>query len=332
MIQGVKYSQVLMRGAFVIFALYISFLSVPHVYAQSAIGSAGLTLIPTPQFPKPNSTVQVSIDDYSLETTGATITWYVNGVERKESKNERMLPISVGAVGKKTTVRVALSRPNVPTLESSLTLTPATVDIILETNTYVPYFYKGKALPSGESQIRATAVLNDGSTVPDTAYTYKWTVGTEVFSGGPLKGRNTITFDLPHYDNGGLTVEVTNGNGEVIGGKSVPLTSIAPELHFYEYSPLRGLFQKELPNVLPLIGEETTIYAEPYFLNASLNRVSADFTWKINGEETQTGEEMPNAITLRRVGGGGDADISFTAVTKKKIPQFVESTFGLMFQ
>ncbi len=293
-------------------------------YAQSPFDQGGLTLVSEPRFPKPNTNVTISLDDYSLETTGATITWYRNGVEETNNKNERNITLNTGSVGTKTTIRVALTRANAPSIGASIVVIPSKVDIILETNTYVPYFYQGRSLPSGESQIRATAVVHDGTTVPDTSYTYKWMIGSTVFSGGPLTGKNSIDFELPHYDNGGLTVEVLNANGETIGYASTPLTSFNPELHFYEYSPLRGLYQKAVMDPFLLTGEETTVYGEPYFLNAQLDPASADFIWKINGEETRTGEAMPNAITLRRIGNAGNATVQFTAITKKRIPQFVD--------
>lgn len=54
-----------------------------------------------------------------------------------------------------------------------------------------------------------------------------------------------------------LVVEVLNESGNTVSSQSMDLEAVQPELHFYEWSPLRGLYQRELSNPFALIGEET---------------------------------------------------------------------------
>jgi hypothetical protein len=326
-------SKLVLQCLFLALALFCSWVVyVNTANAQTSFTvSAGVNLIPNPQFPKPHSSVKVALDDYTLETTGASITWYINGVTQTEYQNERSIQFETGALGKESVVRVILSRTNAPTLSGSVTIVPRTIDLILEANTYVPDFYKGRALPSTESTVRAIAVVNDASVVPDTAYTYKWSQGNTVLFGGAVKGKNVLEVALPHYDNGGLTVEVFGTDGSIIGRETVSLTGVQPEVYFYEHSPLRGLSEKAVVSPLQFIGEEATIYAEPYFMNTSMNEDADTFSWKINGEETAHDTNTPNAITLRHVGGEGEARVGFTMVTKSQIPQFVEKLFQLIF-
>ncbi len=311
----------------------VFFTYVPYTHAQSFFNeNTSVHLIPNPEFPSPNSQVQITLDDYSVQTTGADITWYIQGTENKDFRNERSISLVTGTLGEKITVRVVLTRSNAPALSSSITIVPSVVDLILEANTYVPDFYKGRALPSTESRVRAIAVVHDNSSTPDTTYTYKWMVGDAVMFGGPVKGKNVLDFDIPHYDSGELSVEVFNSKGETLGKQSLTLPVVEPELHFYEHNPLRGLYQREVANPLTLIGEETTIYGEPYFMNTRMREQDASFSWSINSESAEHDAETPNAITLRHVGGEGSAEIGLTIVTKGQIPQFLESAFSLFFQ
>lgn len=294
--------------------------------------NTGVTIISKPEFPSANTSVLVSLDDYSINTLGAKIAWYVNNIELTQFRNARSATVQTGDIGKKLTVQVALTRDNGLPLTAKLDIIPTKVDIVLEANTYVPTFYKGRRLPSSESEVRAIAVVHDGTQTPDTEYTYTWSRDETILLGGPVKGKNVLNFTMPHYDKERLTVEVFNTNGAIIGRHSIVLESSNPELHFYEQSPLRGLFHKEITTPFTLIGDETTIYGEPYYLNSKINDSSTKFSWEINGDDVQPDTLAPNALTLSHVGGGGSAEIGLEVLNETRIPQLVKKIFKIYFE
>ncbi|MFZ2253153.1 MAG: hypothetical protein WAW13_03200 [Minisyncoccia bacterium] len=311
----------------------LSFFSgVAPLHAQTIPGqSTGLTLVAEPSYPAPHTETIISIDDYSINTVGSTISWFINNVEQTKNINERSIKITTGDLGKSTNVRVALSRAGGSVLTTSLSLTPSQVDIILESDTYIPQFYKGRALPTRDSMMRATAVVHDGKATPDSSYVYQWSLDSTVLMGGQTKGKRTIDIQMPHYDNLDLFVEVYTSTGELIGRGAVLLLAVEPELHFYENSPLRGLSERELSSPFRLIGEEATIYGEPYFIDSPMRENDATFTWMIDYEPVPHDSSLPNALTLRKVGGAGKAEIDFSVVTRGGIPQFVQKAFQLIF-
>ncbi len=314
--------------------LFFAFSFLPQItQAQSFLGGTnGATLVLNPPFPDSHTQVTVSLDAYSLDTAGASIVWYVDGTEKSEYRDTREITLNTKGIGEKTAVRVTLSRSNAPTITSSVSITPASIDIILEADTYTPSFYKGKALPSSESNFRAIAVVHDNGSTADTFYTYTWSLGDAVLLGGPIRGKNVLDITMPRYDNKPLSVQVMSPNGDVIGKKSILLRSATPELHFYEHSPLRGLFGKEIRSPYTLIGEETTLYGEPYFINAKVDAEEADFKWEIDGAKAEHDPQAPNTITLRHVGGEGKSRIELSVITKTKIPQFIEKAFQIFFE
>ncbi len=301
------------------------------VHAQFLDENMGLRLTTNPTNPRPNTNVEVSLDDYSVNAVGATLTWYVDGVEQTLFKNERTISVPSKNLGDGTGVRVVLSRRDAPPLSSALTIAPTVVDILIESDTYVPYFYKGRALPSEESELRMIAVVHDGTKTPDTSYTYTWSENGTVLFGGPVKGKNVITLPLSRYGSRNITVDVIDTRGELVGRNEVILRAQQPEIHFYEESPLRGLSERELTSPFSLTSDEVTIYGEPYFMNAGLQDREVDLTWSINNEQTTSNSEIPNAITLRRVGGEGSAMVGVRALTTKRIPQLIEKTFQILF-
>lgn len=284
-----------------------------------------------PQYPEPNSTVLVSLNDYSVNTLGATINWFVNGVEQVVAKNERSIKVPTHELGTEEVVKVVLSRTNTPSLSATLSLTPVVIDIILEADTYIPSFYKGRALPSQESSVRAIALVHDTDGGLKEEYTYKWSAGSTVLLGGPVRGKYTLDYIMPRYDDNELTVEVFNAKGVSVGKKSILVSPVETQLHFYEYSSLRGLSERTTANPLPLISEETTLYGEPYFMNTSMEESGATFTWKLNGEPVPADASLPNAITLSHSGDMGESLVSLSIITKSRIPQYVMETLKLIF-
>lgn len=317
------------------FLLFIFFfcLTAQETGAQAFLGgTSGIELTIDPRFPAPNTPTLISLDDYSVNTAGATISWFIDGIEQKNSENERSLSLTTKNLGEETRVEVTLRRSNAPSFSSSVKIVPSVVDIIIEADTYVPHFYKGRALPSEESRLKAIAVVHDGTEASQALYTYKWSYGGSVLEGGGVRGKNIATFILSRYDNKPLILEIFNDEGDMVGEKFITLRTTAPELLFYEESPLRGLSLKTIASPFPFIGEEVTIYGEPYFINADMDESDATFSWTINGTDVSSSVGIPNALTLERTGDSGGASIGFSILTKTKIPQFLEQTFQTFFQ
>ena len=329
-----RHSLSIILTALVVGCIWVLLFSMNEVHAQSfGMGGSGLSLVLKPEFPKPHGTIEVSVDDYSIDTLGSTITWYVDGEELSGSKNERAITLDAKGLGEKSEVSVLITNPKMPAFSATQTIIPVTIDTILEADTYVPTFYRGRALPSREATVRAIAVVHDDTDVPDTRYTYKWTLNDSVLYGGPVTGKNVAEFTLPHYDGARLTVDVFNKDSVHVGKQSFLLKPADPEMHFYENSTLRGLGQKEIGSSYALTKDEVSIFAEPYFMNTNtITQSFADVSWKINGEEAGADTQVPNAITLKRVGEAGDALIECSIVTKSHIPQYVTSSFQAFFQ
>jgi hypothetical protein len=273
--------------------------------------------------PVPHESVTISLDDYSMHAVGAQVFWFVDDAEQAESKDARSITINAGALGVKTSVRATIVRADDSRASASIVIMPAVVDLVLEADTYVPSFYKGRALPSRTSTLHATAVVNDGGALPDTAYTYRWTVGEEVLFGGPVRGKNSVSFPIPLYSKE-LTVEVISPEGSTIARKSMTLQSVQPELYFYEWSPLKGLYQKTVSDPFALIGNETTVYGEPYFVNAAPTNVNADVTWTIDRQVVPSDPDALRALTITPDLIGQGASVALRILTKDRVPQLVE--------
>lgn len=310
--------------------VFLFFFYSATVNAQA--NAAKIQLIPTPAFPAPHTETTISLDDYSLNTVGSSITWFINDVEQKNARNERSLKFTTGNIGEQTAIRVVLSRENSLPLTSTYVINPSIVDIILEAQTHTPSFYVGRALPTRDSMMRVAAVVNDGTKTKDSEYSYTWSLEGKVLFGGQTKGKNVIELEMPHYRGVILTVNVLNATGRSVGEGNIYLQAYEPELHFYEFSALRGLSMRELRSPFNLIGEEATIYGEPYFIDAEMDARAATFNWKLNSAAVLHDLENPNALTVRRVGGSGKSLLDFSVETNTNMPQMVRKGIELIFE
>lgn len=322
------------RGSLLFLSLLLFlFFNVCVASAQSFPSSFGsIALVPSPSFPGPQTTVTLSLDDYSVQSIGSTIVWYVDAVEDTSNRNARSITLKTKNIGEKTVVKVVLYQNGMARFTTTHTLYPSVTDLIVEASTHVPSFYKGRILPSVSAPIRVVALLHNDAQMPLTAYSYKWTLGTEVLFGGPVQGQYSVSTDMPYFGDEELTVEIFDTDGVLVGENAILLHAIDPELHFYEFSPLRGLMQKELYSPLKLLGEETTIFAEPYYLDAEVRPQGADFVWTIDGTKVAGDEHTPHSITLTRQGESGKNYVEFSAVTKKRLPQYTRHGFDVFFE
>lgn len=313
------------------FSISLYFILTPFAHAQLLPEGAEITLNTSPEFPEPNSAVLVSLDDYSINTLGATIQWFVDGVEMIGSRNYRSITVQSGSLGEKRTVRVVLSQKNALPLSATITIIPTSIDIIIEADTHVPSFYNGRALPSSLAPIRVIAVVHDITGSDKSEYSYKWSEDATVLMGGPVKGKNVLFYNMPQFADSELSVEVINGKGVSIGRKVIPIDPVEPELHFYEYSSLRGLEERAISSPFSLIANETTLYGEPYFMNAHLRDSNMLYTWEVDGKEIPYDSVVPNAILLKKQDNTGNGSVSLQIVVDATFPQYVRESLDYIF-
>lgn len=315
-------------------ALVLSSISIltPSAHAQMPVlGEASISLDMQPETPAPKSTVTLSVNDYSVDTIGATIRWFVDGVEQAAQQNERSLQVTLGVLGKTTTVRVTVTKPGLPTLSHTRTITPRVIDLIVEGDTYTPLFYTGRVLPSKQSSFRAIALVHDTKGSIKNTYSYKWSLGSTVLFGGPVKGKYMIEEKLPTFGDAKLGVEVFDTEGTPIGSQDISIVPADIELYFYEYSLLRGLSERAVQDPHALIGDEVTLFGEPYYLNANMREQEVVFDWQVDGNTVATEPDSPHAITLRKNTTSGQSLVSLDIITRTAIPQYVQKSLKIAF-
>lgn len=289
-----------------IFTLIFLFGALSHVQAQmlDTMMNGTISIQLSPQIPAPGEEVQATLDDYSITATGATIRWSYDGEAQPQLNNQRTISLIAPAVGESAELTVSLTYQNGQSLESTTTIRPLYLDVIVEPYTYTPPFYKGRALPIYGSQVQLTALLQDANGPVNAAnYTYTWRLNNQAVGGGGARGKFQNLITIPYGRNQLLSIEVQDETSRTVAKRIVLVPVSEIDIQFYENNPLYGLSRKAITNNYNLISNTTSVTAVPY--NHDLNAFNGSlFTeWRINNQRVSTASN-PFEITLSRQGTG----------------------------
>lgn len=313
----------------------VCFLGTHIAHAQISSPSVdSAQIFVTPQYPTPGETVTVRVENYSININATEITWSLNNKVQKKGLGDKTFSFTAGPIGSVHTVTVSG-----PSFSKSVSIRPASLSISWQTNTYVPPFYKGKALYANQSNIQFVAIpeFADSKGVlidPDTLI-YTWTRNGSVIQNASGFGRRVF------QTSGGtlaksliIEVEVNSVDGNIKAKKAIEVEGVSPYIVMYENHPLYGItYRTALPDTFTLTSKEISVVATPYFFDVSgVRSVDMSYVWKMNGKMIES-QENPSIITLRTPtdSTGGKASISLSISHLKNMLQFTDKAFTITF-
>lgn len=319
--------------AILLFVLMVS-TTPAHAQVGGSIGDItgeNVSIILDPQYPNPGDQVKATIDDYSLNSFGSTITWYFDGLSAPAVANTRTITFTAPAIGKSMDIVVRLTAQNGQILEAKRTITPLYLDLIIEPQTYTPLFYQGRALPTKGSIVFINALLqNSQGPIDTTKYSYNWSLNGKPVNGGAKMGANWSQITVPHGRSSTIAITIQDKGGAIVARKLIAMPSVPIELHFYELSTLLGQSTRAITNDLILTGQSTTIKSAPYYLDTRAINDNLETQWDINNLPIATENVDPFQINLSR-GVGGSARVGFKVTNLSELLQNADATFTVRF-
>lgn len=271
-----------------------------------------LSLKLDPAFPRPGEEVKVELIDQGSVNYGSAISWYYGGTLLTDAANQRNIVVTAGSLGSSATIQAVLTSPGGTQEVTKSVIKPVYVDIVLEPQTYVPPFYLGRAVPSINSIVNATALITDGTDIGGANYFYRWQLNQTVLEGGPLRGGSRVSFEMPMGDSAVLILQVTDLKGQTVAERGIEIKSVAPRLSFYEISSLYGVSNRALQNNnTPLVGSSMTIRAIPYYLDSRTYNSPDIIEWSLGGSPVENNTSNPYNITLQGSTPGTRTDVGF---------------------
>jgi hypothetical protein len=297
-----------MRAFAPLFILLIAFF-VPHILYAQALGAEPLTVTIFPQYPQPYDTITITPQSSLFDLNASAVTISVNGKEIAKGSGSLSTAYTLGPAGETDTVLVTAASPG-GTYKKTAVIRPASVALILEPQSTTHPFYEGAALVASEGRIRLIAVPEFRSAkgpLAASGLVYTWKAGDRVLTQQSGIGRSVLTSTAPsHFRDVTVSVTVSTPDNSIVGGTSMVISPVDPQLVIYRNSPLVGPnFDAALGTTFTMSGNEETFRAVSYFFKSN-----PTLSWSVNG--AVSGSDP--VITVRTTGDStGTAALSASA-------------------
>ena len=305
------------------------------VFAQISQPIDGVTIDTSTSNPRPGESIDIFVESFSFDLNASSIVWTVNGKTQAQGIGIKKITITAPQIGSKTVVSVNIKGSDGREIQKSTTIKTGSVDIIWETNGYVPPFFLGKLPFVYQNKVKLIAVphlaKDSRSEIDPKTLVYSWKMGGKYIENGQGYGKQSIV-----VDSGGIprdlsiTVDISNRESTQNVSGSINLTPTEPTLSFYEEDSLYGiLFNKSLTNKVPLKNSEMKVIGIPYGFN--LTKTANTYTWSINNIEQP--DLIDNRdITIRTKGDvDGSSDINLDIRNTESILQGARGGFTVYF-
>ncbi len=323
----------------VIKRIILAFLCVSLFSPMLALAQAidSFSISANPEFPKELQTTTISIESFSTDLQRSKITWKENGIVVAQETGITSRSFTAPRSGASKTISVTVATQSGIQITKEYTLAPQAIDILWEApDTYVPPFYKGKALAGEQSLVRVVAIPNftsRGAALDRTQTIYTWSVGGRQSEQGSGYNKSSFVFKFNPLKNS-ETIKITAGtlSGSSQTQETLLLRPAQTEILFYEASPLLGtLYVRAFTKGLRLITSEITLVAEPYFFSGAGAARSLNFTWSVAGVPVNPGVDT-SRITLRNPGQTGQADIRVAVKHVEKTLQNAVRSIPILYE
>lgn len=322
-----------MKRTFFAFALTAVFFAsgASSAFAQ-VFEQSNISLSLSPEHPKAGEHVTATVSANSFDINAANISWQVNGKPILQGIGAKELQIPAASRGE-TDIQAHIETADWSG-DLAASFDPSLVSLAWQSPSYVPPFYRGKALFPTEGALTLVALpffSRAGSSLGSTdQISYDWTKDGQVVGDQSGFGRSTFSVKAGLIDEPvrvGVTAhDITTGQ---TGYDEVVVHSSPAILALYENHPLNGIMlNKAFGATVSLADPEISLFAAPF--SESLSALpSLRFAWTMNGGPL---DEKTGNITLRAKDGvSGTSTVSLTVTNPAEVTQDSSASVGLVY-
>lgn len=282
--------------------------------SEISINEDDISIELSPENPEPYQSVKINLTSYSTDLNKAMIEW-------RSGKNTVLsgfgkTSYSYKALGPNTSTAFEVSIIPVGSIDKivkQIVVSPSEVEIMWESvDSYTPPFYKGKALPTTGSLIRAVAIPNTNTIKSGKGtITYTWKSSGDTQLGSSGYNKDAYVFKNSMFDDKNtIEVNASSLRGDYEATKTISIPTYKSKIIYYKKSPAEGVFYNNALNKeITMTEDEMTIVAEPYFVSLLGNENNFSYIWKINNESIQTPNKKTE-LTIKPTSRGGYATIN----------------------
>lgn len=322
-------------------ALILGFISLSFfltggiVFAQQESTSIIANVIPSN--PAPGEDVSIYLSSYSDNLDVATMTWFVDGKSVLSGVGEKSLILKAPNFGQETKVVIKV-KSQTEESQVSTVLKPSYMVLLWEaTDSYVPPFYKGKALPSPDSFVKVVAlpeITSGGVKLDPKNISYTWQKDFNNMPTDSGYGKNYFIYKNDYLENSnniGVTAYLTDQQYSSTG--RIDINMYQPFIDLYRKDLKLGIDWNNVLNNSHFIKGSDIIVASPYFISPKdIRRPDLVFNWYINNNIVETTNINTNMLPLQTEEGvSGSANVRLEISNLNKIFQTAEKEINISF-
>lgn len=287
--------------------------SAPAHAQYDLIFGTDLAIELSPANPAPNERVRATVRSSVLDLSNTSLRWSASDKVLAEGVGATEVELTAGALGSETKLRVVALEGELEFATAIAFIRPVELDLLWEADSYVPPFYRGRALPSAGTSLRLEAIprfVQDGKQIPAGDIVFTWRRDGYVIQ--PVSGRGKSTAVIaapPLFGAETISVEAITLDGRLGGAVSARISSVEPRLMLYQDHPVFGIaYHRALAAEDQIPEIEVTLAAVPYFAEAKHPDDEAlVYDWRINGTKVERNPERPSTLTINASGSTGQA-------------------------
>jgi hypothetical protein len=316
----------------------LAVLSASSVPSAARAASASSILVDmVPENPAPGESVTITLNSYANNLDSVLVSWSVNGKSLSSGIGKKSFSLTAPAAGTETSVIATVGLPD-GTVDTRIVIRPATLVLLWQADdSYVPPFYRGKAMPTPESEVKVVAmpeVQNGAQAVRPESMVYAWKKDYTNNQDGSGYGKNSFAYVSDYLDDSNnITVTASTTDQKYSSEASIDIQAFKPKIVFYKNDPNLGtLWEQALSNGHVITGDEI-LEAAPYFISPADIRIpSLVFSWFINTEQVAASGTQKNLMPLKvQPGTSGTSNIRLQIESTNKIFETAEAEIKINF-
>lgn len=325
----IKFKSVFLLFVLPVFIFAFFVLNINSVYAQIVSTDVALTLIP--EHPAPGDSVTATITSYVVSLDKAFISWNLDGREISNGIGKKSVIFNIDDSDNENNLSVRIDTFDGKSIQKNLVINGSNVDMLWEAvDSFVPPFYRGKALVAPEGTFKVVAIPNINSTygkINPNNMSYKWEQDGDIRQNASGWGKSSLIFQNNYLEKiNEISVIVTDISGRLKSEGKTTLQTFEPRILFYKKSLTSGIdLSKTINDNYTVSKEGETLVAMPYFFSPkNIENPLLSFTWYLGDEKIKT-PSIKNEINIRpEAGKSGSSKIKLQISNTKTLFQEAE--------
>jgi len=290
-----------------------------------------------PENPAPNENVSINLSSYENDLDSVLIAWSVDGKSISSGIGRKSFSVNAPAAGLETTVIAKIALPDGNT-EKTIIIKPSEMVLLWQaSDSYVPPFYKGKALPTPDSNVKIVALpeIRTGSQMVDpNNMVYAWKQDYTNDQGASGYGKNFYIYATDYLENSNnIEVVASTLDQKYSAEASIDIGMTQPKIVFYKNDANIGtIWEQALSDGHKIQGDEV-VEAAPYFISPKDIRIpTLTWNWSINDSSANIIGLRKNLIPLKaQAGVSGTAKIKLEINNNDKIFESASKEINVQF-